>query len=186
MLLTERAELPVGPEWGYEAKLDGYRMMAEVSPERIRLTSRHGNDFTQNFPAAVTELPLAFNGLSVVLDGEMVGHNASGQPSFSALRRKHSRGVYYIFDLLELGGEPLIGLPLRERREQLQNTLAPTEHVRVSEMFYDRDAMVRAAREHGMEGVVAKKLDSTYRPGVRSPNWLKMILIRHLEGFGRT
>lgn len=185
MLLTERSVLPAGPDWGYEAKLDGYRMIADVQPDGATLISRGGNNFTDRFRNVASELPIALNGLAAVLDGEMVGHNEAGQQSFSALRRLNSRAVYYVFDLLEVAGEPITAQPLRDRRARLQELLTPTVHVRTNEMFYDRDAMLAAAKEHHLEGVVAKRLNSPYRPGIRSRNWLKLILIRHPEGFAR-
>jgi bifunctional non-homologous end joining protein LigD len=185
MLLTEAKQLPDSAQWGYEAKLDGYRMLAESGPERTTIWSRQGNNFTDRYPAVTRELPAALGGHSAVVDGEMVGFDQMGQPSFSVLRTKLPKVVYYIFDLLELDGEPLIRQPLRDRREQLNSLVTPQPSVQVSEMFYNRDAIVEAARELKFEGVVAKRLDSPYRPGIRSKDWLKQILIRHTDGFGR-
>lgn len=185
MLLTERQVLPDDAGWGYEAKLDGYRIMAESDAEGTALWSRSGNNFTNKYPAVVQELPTALQGLSAVLDGEMVGFDASGNPSFSVLRTKLPKVVYFIFDLLELDGDVLIERPLIERRELLASKLKPQPHVQISEMFYERDAVLKAAKELQFEGVVAKRLNSPYRPGVRSKSWLKQILIKHTDGFSR-
>lgn len=185
MLLTEREILPNEPGWGYEAKLDGYRILAESGSDETVLWSRGGNNFTDRYPRVAQELPAALQGHSAALDGEMVGFDTEGNPSFSVLRTRLPRVVYYIFDLLELDGEVLLDQPLKDRREKLEAVVAPQPHVQISEMFYERDVVLEAARQLGFEGVVAKRLSSPYRPGIRSRNWLKQILIRHTDGFSR-
>lgn len=185
MLLTERETLPIGPQWVYEPKLDGYRMVGRTSLKDTHLYTRNGVDYTERYPEVARELPISLQGHAAVVDGEMVGFDAHGNPSFSVMRTRRPKVVYYIFDLLELDGEPLISQPLRERRKQLAEVLTPQQHVQHVEMFSDRDTLVEAARELGIEGVVAKNINSRYVPGRRSKQWLKQILIKHTDGFSR-
>jgi len=187
MLLTKATQLPQGEGWGFEAKLDGYRMVAEFSPEKTLLLTRHGNNFTDRYPDVVQQLPAVLPDCSAVFDGEMVGIGKDGHHSFQELRRKHPRVIYYIFDLLELDREPLIREPLAERRRLLEENLVPQDSVKVSEQFFDRDELVDAAIEFDLEGIVAKRLTSVYRPGVRSKDWLKWKPSnRHTEGWNRS
>jgi bifunctional non-homologous end joining protein LigD len=183
MLLTPATELPVGPEWTYEPKLDGYRMIGEVAAGgAVTLTSRQGNDFTGRYPIVAQELPVAFGGEQVVMDGEIVGFNPAGQPDFNVLRRKNPHVEFYVFDLLEVNGLSIINLPLAERRHWLRELFAPPvaqPHVRLVDCYDDRDLVLAAVASMGWEGVVVKRTDSTYQPGVRSRDWLKKILNPH-------
>ena len=181
MLLTKTAELPQGEDWVYEAKLDGYRMIGEVVLGQTRLTTRKGNDFTDRYPQVADQLPVAFGGQDVVCDGELVGFNESGQEDFAELRRKHPRVIYFIFDLLEIDSRPLINVPLRERRHALEEVFSPQGSIHLSHVFSDREGIVAAAKQLDLEGVVAKRLSSVYRPGKRSKDWLKLILKDHPE-----
>ncbi|MDB5182165.1 MAG: polymerase LigD, ligase domain protein [Candidatus Saccharibacteria bacterium] len=185
MLLTPAKELPVGPEWGYEVKLDGYRAIAFAGLERQILRSRNGNNFTNRFIPVARDLIAAMNGHNAVLDGEMVGHNRKGQPDFTVLQTKNPRPVLYIFDLLSLDEEPLLDQPLSQRRDRLREVFVAQEHAKLFDMFTIRDQTVDTAREHGQEGVIAKKLSSHYRPGVRTPNWRKMKFKDYPTDFSR-
>lgn len=178
--------LPEGENWGYEAKLDGYRIVADMAGRHPLLQTRNGNNFTDQYPTVVDQLPAAVADHRVVLDGEMVGIDNQGQHSIDVLRTKHPRVVYYVFDLLELDGATLVGEPLSQRRELLGQLFEPQESVELSKVFPDRDPFVRAAKEHHLEGVVAKKLTSLYHPGRRSSNWQKLRFEPHTRHWKRS
>lgn len=185
MLLTERQTLPEGPEWIYEPKLDGYRMIGRHSLKATQLYTRNGIDYTERYPYVVRELPDSLQNHSAIVDGEMVGFDDKGNPSFSVMRTRRPKVIYYIFDLIELDGEPLTSQPLHERRKQLAEVIHPHKHIQPVEIFSDRDSLLQAASELGLEGVVAKNINSKYLPGRRSKQWLKQILIKHTDGFNR-
>lgn len=180
MLATPGA-LPVGPEWVFEVKWDGMRLLADVVDGVLRLASRSGRDVTANFPELAALVGLAPD---MLLDGEVVLLDG-GVPSFRALAdRMHSaveervalaRPVTYMaFDLLRLYGVPLLDRPLLERRatlERLDTTAVAT--LELSPTYTDGPALFAATGARGMEGVVAKRRDGTYRPGLRSPGWVK-------------
>ena len=169
--------LPEGPDWGYEIKLDGYRAQAIRDGERTRLLSRNGKDLGQRFPALVPELAKAIPHGSIV-DGELVALDPSGKPSFSLIQNSATSGatfVFFAFDLLRLGGEDLTQKPLSERRALLRTSLRPTGTVQLSESFnIPAKQMLELVRSHGLEGVVAKRLSSTYEQGRRTGAWTKM------------
>jgi bifunctional non-homologous end joining protein LigD len=111
------------------------------------------------------------------VDGEVCALDEEGRPSFSAMQqgRAGTPIVYYVFDLLEVDGEPIIDLPFSERRKRLERLLDPRNRtVQLSESFDDGRALLRAARERRLEGIMAKRLDSRYLPGKRSRDWLKI------------
>ncbi|MGY2085412.1 non-homologous end-joining DNA ligase [Blastococcus sp. SYSU DS0539] len=189
-MLATAGGLPTAAEdggWGYEFKWDGVRAVATVRAGAPTLTSRKGTDITVRYPE-VGRLPGALAGRDAVVDGEIVLMDAAGRPDFGALQnRMHRTGpevprmaaaapvTYLVFDLLALDGEDLRGRPYAERRELLDE-LAPAGHRWVlTPWFRGGGAEVRAAsEENGLEGVVAKRLDSPYREGVRSPDWRKV------------
>jgi bifunctional non-homologous end joining protein LigD len=112
---------------------------------------------------------------NAVLDGEVVRLDERGRSSFSELQQGTGALVYYAFDLLELDGEPLLDLPLTERKERLRDLLDRRYRgVQLSESFDDGEALLAAAAEQGLEGVVAKRAASTYKPGKRTRDWLKL------------
>ena len=110
-----------------------------------------------------------------MVDGELTRIDSSGRASFSELQRGTGALVFYAFDLLELDGVPQTELPLRERKDGLRDLLdVRVENVVYSESFDDGDALFEVARERGLEGVVAKRVDSRYEPGKRSAHWRKL------------
>jgi bifunctional non-homologous end joining protein LigD len=185
MLASAGTVIPVGPQWAHEIKWDGMRLLADVADGRLRLSSRNENDVTSTFPELST---LAGPGMpdDMLLDGEVVALQA-GLPSFSALTgRMHvsnpgkvgaltvTRPVtFMVFDLLRLGGVDLIGKPLAERRAALDGIGVAGPHAQVPPTYQDGVALQTATLEQGLEGVVSKRLSSRYRPGRRSPDWLK-------------
>jgi bifunctional non-homologous end joining protein LigD len=168
-------ELPAGPQWTYEIKLDGYRLEVVRSGGKTTLYSRRQTVLTQRFPYIAT----ALDGLpgGTVIDGEPVALGADGRPDFNLLqnfRSAESRIIYYAFDILIHNDRDLTALPLSERRAILGPVIKPSEHVALSRVS-DRSAaeMLAFAKGHGLEGVIAKRADSVYQPGQRTGLWSK-------------
>jgi DNA ligase D-like protein (predicted ligase) len=170
--------LPEGPDWEYEIKLDGYRALGIRSSGRVRLMSRNGNDFSLRFPSvarALSKLPD-----DTVVDGEIVALDETGRPSFNVLQNYNSSAAslqFYLFDLLHLAGKSLRDRPLDQRRELLRAKVMPRmpDEIRFSETLLAPVAeVVAAVRKQGLEGVIAKRRDSLYEPGRRSGAWVKM------------
>jgi bifunctional non-homologous end joining protein LigD len=181
MLATPGA-LPDGPEWLFEVKWDGMRLLAEAVDGRVRLTSRSGRDVTAHFPE-LAELPRLAP--DVVLDGEVVLLE-HGVPSFAALADRMQGPVtpgtartrpvtFMVFDVLRLYGVPLLDRPFEERRGTLERLdLAAVPALSLSPTYTDGRALLDATRQRGMEGVVAKHRDGVYRPGRRVPCWVQV------------
>jgi bifunctional non-homologous end joining protein LigD len=168
--------LPVGEGWVFEPKWDGFRAIVTVSGGEVTFTSRNGNDLTERFRDVARAATHAITTPDAVLDGEICSLDDEGRSRFSLLQEGGGIPVLVLFDLLELDGEPLIDLPLHERRERLQGVVGSDGGVLVSPQFDDGPALLAAARQQGLEGVVAKKADSQYKPGRRSPEWHKLKL----------
>jgi bifunctional non-homologous end joining protein LigD len=177
MLATLAADVPRGTGWTFEVKWDGYRAIATESGGDATLTSRNGNDLTARFLNVAKEIPKAVKTPDCVLDGEVCALDESGRSSFSAMQQGKAGTpiVYYVFDVLEIEGEPVIDLPLVERRKLLEGLLdRRNKIVRLSEMFDDGQALLEAAKQQRLEGIMAKRLDSKYLPGRRTRDWLKV------------
>jgi bifunctional non-homologous end joining protein LigD len=187
-------DLPEGPDWTYEVKWDGMRALAFVDHGALRVQSYNERDVTASWPE-LAELPAALPATSAILDGELVATDAEGRPSFGRLQqRMHltkatevaARAAevpvtYVVFDPLHLDGHDLTGQPLRDRRRLLDELLDPAPHWRLSPLHDDGAALLAAADERGLEGVVAKRLDSVYEPGRRVRTWLKVKVRRRQE-----
>src|SRR5204862_3732507 len=177
MLATSAEELPSGDDWLYEVKWDGYRALGYVRGGEARLVSRNGNDLTQRFPEVARSLGRATKSPDCVLDGEVCALDEQGRPSFSAMQQG-KRGtplVYEAFDLLELDGVSLVDLPLRERRERLEELLdRRVTTVQVSGLFDDGEALLEATTTQGLEGVMAKRAEARYAEGGRTRDWVKV------------
>ena len=177
MLATLAADLPKGDGWLFEVKWDGYRAIGRVSGGEATLTSRNGNDLTARFANVAKELPKALKTPGCVVDGEVCALDEQGRSSFSAMQqgKPGTPIVYYVFDLHEVEGEPLLDRPLAERHRRLERLLDRRNRaIRLSESFDDGEALLAAAREQGLEGVIAKRADSHYQPGKRGREWLKI------------
>jgi bifunctional non-homologous end joining protein LigD len=182
MLATLADELPTGRNWLYEVKWDGYRTIATVRGGEVELTSRRGNSLTARFAAVAKALPGAVRTPNCVLDGEVCALDERGRASFSEIQQGTGPLVYYVFDVLEVEGEPLLDRPFRERLRRLEELLERRDGVvRLSEAFDDGEALLQAAREQELEGVIAKRGDSTYQPGRRTRDWLKVKSHGHQE-----
>jgi bifunctional non-homologous end joining protein LigD len=175
MLSTSSEALPDGEEWVYEPKWDGFRAIVTVSGGEVTLTSRNGNDLTQRFRDVARAARIAIRSADAVLDGEICALDEEGRSRFSLLQEGSGTLVLVIFDLLELDSEPLLELPLAERRKLLSRVLdSSAGAVLLSPQFDDGEALLVAAREQGLEGVVAKRIDSRYQPGRRGTDWRKV------------
>jgi bifunctional non-homologous end joining protein LigD len=180
---TAARELPADQaSWAFEPKWDGYRALGHVVGGGLALRSRNGVDMAGWFPE-LAGLARALGDHAAVLDGEVVAFDAAGKPSFEALqqrmagragRRRGAPVTYLAFDLLWLDGRLLTGLPYTERRRLLEDLeVAGDTWQTVGSFPGAGTALLAATREQGLEGVVAKRLASTYQPGKRTRNWLK-------------
>ena len=188
-MLARPGKLPT-PErdWAFEVKWDGIRAIAYLQPGRLRLESRNLNEITDAYPE-VRGLSGELGMQDAVLDGEIVAFDDQGRPSFERLqRRMHVTApsavrrlaastpvVYAIFDLLHLDGRSLMGLPYSVRRERLDELAlkGPAWHVPAAHRG-GGSRLLAATREQGLEGIVAKRLDSRYEAGRRTGAWLKV------------
>ena len=169
---------PSGPGWIHEIKHDGFRILAGKDSAGVRLITRNGNDFTARFPliiSAVAALPAR----SCVIDGEAIVCDENGLAVFELIRGHGSKmsAVLCAFDLLELDGRDLRRRPIEERKFLLARLLhdSDSDLSIVLNKHYEGDGetVFREACRLGCEGVVSKRLGSTYRRG-RSPLWLKV------------
>lgn len=185
-MLATLSEQPFDdPDWLYEIKWDGYRILAHIAPDGIRLMSRNGQDYTKRFKAAADEL----HGLRLpaVIDGEMCVVDENGKPSFQALQNfmRTGRGghlMYYAFDLLYLDGHDLTHLALSDRKDLLRRALPQGSHLKYSDHVAGQGmALLESVRTQGLEGLIAKRADSPYQPGKRSHDWLKLKTHRRQE-----
>ncbi len=185
-LATREENAPKGDNWIHEIKYDGYRLLASISGEAVRLYTRNGLDWTGRFQTIADAL--AKLGLKdVMLDGEVAVAHASGKTDFSSLQRSLEAGVakgvsYFAFDILFEGAKDLRKLPLMERKARLEKVLAKAKApIRVSPHFEGNgEAVLEAFRQQGLEGVISKKADSRYIGG-RTRNWLKVKLVNEQE-----
>lgn len=178
MLLLRTEKLPESADFQYELKFDGYRALAIKSGGKIQLRSRNDNDFNARYPGIVKALaPLPDD---TVIDGEIVALDPEGKPSFNLLQNHGSSGAplhFFIFDLLVLKGRDVMGKSLTERRELLEMHIFPKmeEPIRYSPVLEaGLKDLIQSVKAQGLEGLVAKRRDSKYEPGLRSGAWLKM------------
>ena len=180
--------------WRYEPKLDGYRVIASVAGDRVRLQSRRGQDLTPCFPEIVAELAAPPAG-QMIVDGEIVALGADGRPSFNALQnraqlkgaaevaaaQRASPVVLVCFDLLHFAGLNLRPAPYSDRHRYLAQCLLPGTHLQLVHASDDAEQLYTAALAHGFEGIIAKRRNSPYREGRRSGDWLKLKAIESGE-----
>ena len=188
-MLARSGELPrEDAAYGYEIKWDGVRAIAHVSGGRVTLTGRNRSDFTPRYPE-IGGLADGAGARNLLLDGEVVAFDPGGRPSFERLQsRMHlaSDGAvrhrmldipvtYVVFDLLWLEGDSTMPLPYRDRRRLLGDLAlnGPTWRT-PAHRAGDGAALLHASEQQGLEGVVAKRLDSPYEPGRRSTAWIKV------------
>jgi bifunctional non-homologous end joining protein LigD len=196
-MLAAAADEPFdSPEFTYEAKWDGVRTIAFVDGGEVRLQTRNLLDCTRQYPEG-TQIAEALTGAyQAIVDGEIVALDEKGVPSFQRLQprmhvsdeatvrklRRSTPVIYQVFDLLYADGEDLTRKPLRERLRRLDEAITPMGAIRRSEGFVGTGvALFEAAKEQGIEGIIAKRLDSIYQPGARSPAWVKVKAMRTMD-----
>jgi bifunctional non-homologous end joining protein LigD len=169
-------------DWMWEPKLDGYRVLAFIGADVVKLRSRRGLDLSGDFPKLAGELAKQAGG-GMILDGEIVAFDAEGKPSFQAMQNRGAvgRAVFYCFDLLYFAGVDLRQSPYRDRRRYLAQCLLPTPLVQLVHAQEDGVALQAAALASGFEGVVGKRKESRYEAGKRSASWLKVKPVRSAD-----
>ena len=177
-------KLPKSRGWLYEVKMDGYRCLAGRGSKKATLWSRRANVFTTQFP----KITRAFEKLdeNTLIDGEIVAVDHDGRISFNLLQHHRSKAralQFYAFDLLIYRGRSLLRMPLQSRRQLLAEALHRiADPVRLSEAFETDPAdLIQAAKEMALEGIIAKRKDSSYESGKRSGAWLKYRINRGQE-----
>jgi bifunctional non-homologous end joining protein LigD len=185
---------PSGDDWLFEIKWDGVRAIAFVENEEVRLQGRSGLRSERQYPELAV-LPHHLAAKQAVLDGEIAVLDAKGVSRFHLIQPRIANSdpnavahlvrstpvVYFVFDLLYLDGYDLRTVPLATRRELLEKVLDPGAVVRISEAFPGAgEALLDAARENGLEGIVAKRANSHYEPR-RSREWLKIKIVTEQE-----
>jgi bifunctional non-homologous end joining protein LigD len=175
--------------WAFEIKWDGMRILTIIRPDQHTLLTSNGIDATRRYPE-LGALAATLDGHTVVLDGEVVAFDERGRPSFGRLQHRMHVGSaaevrrlveevpisYILFDLLHLDGNDVMPLPYTERR-RLLSELVPDDgcwSVPLHRPAGEGASLLEAARDRGLEGVMAKRLDSPYVPGKRSPAWRKV------------
>lgn len=175
------------PGWIYEPKFDGIRAIATIKNGKVRLTSRRGLDLTPAYPE-ITQA-LSAHDEDMILDGEIVAFSEKGIPSFQALQQRSglSNGTdirraqeqnpvnYYVFDIMHIDKYSLLGVQLEDRKQVLADYLIQSHHIRLVDRLPGSGyEAFQAAVEVGLEGIVGKRLSSTYQEGKRSKDWLKV------------
>jgi len=191
MLAKEASNPFSGKDWVFEVKWDGYRAIAYVNDE-VSLRSRNNKELIDNFPELRELKQLTHN---VVLDGEIVVIKG-GTPDFQALQERgkavkasdiqsgsaRQPAQYIVFDILEKDGKEITNLPLLERKRILQESLKEGKNVVLSDFVeYNGEDYYKAAMRKGLEGVMAKRKDSSYQPGLRTGAWLKIKKLRSCD-----
>jgi bifunctional non-homologous end joining protein LigD len=177
------SKAPIGPDWLFELKWDGYRLAVHRDPQGVRILTRGGHDWTHRFPAIAAEAQ-KLDADSFILDGEAVVLDDGGQSSFSLLpqelggrggKRVTDRAILFAFDLLYLDGHDLQRMSLEDRRHMLEGLLAGAAgDIRLSEeVEAEGSALLEHACQLGLEGIIAKRRSAPYRPG-RGGDWLKI------------
>jgi bifunctional non-homologous end joining protein LigD len=184
---AELADAPFNkPDWIWEPKLDGYRIIAFRKDSQVTLRSRRGLELAATFPGVAAAI--AEQGVDMILDGELVAFDPGGKPSFNALQNrfqlkterdiaaaeKSTPVVFYAFDLLHFAGVDLRKAPYADRRRYLAQCLLPSPLVQLVHAADDGVELYAAAVASGFEGVIGKRKQSKYEPGKRSASWLKV------------
>ena len=205
-MLSENVDRPPrGDDYIYEVKWDGIRALISLEDGQIHIRSRNQREVTNQFPELLAG-DKAFRATCGLFDAEIVCLNASGKPEFrKVINRLQSTGETtiqklaktnpvncYIFDCLYLDGRSLVNDPLMKRKEWLNDVVRTDSLYRVSEFVEDGTSLFEAAREHGLEGIMAKRKESKYMPGRRSDLWLKIkvrqtaecVIIGYTQGKG--
>ena len=193
--------------WLFELKYDGIRAMVTVAGDLIRITGRRGGDETARYPEAAA-IRSGIRAGQAIVDGELVVLDADGRPSFERMQQRIGVSrepdvrrvsaehpvTFIAFDLLELDGRDLLNTELRIRKKTLRETIVDSPHILFAEhVERDGTSLFEVARSSGIEGIVGKRADSLYRPGIRSPDWVKIkswlsqscVIVGYTAGRGR-
>ncbi|PGS56370.1 non-homologous end-joining DNA ligase [Bacillus sp. AFS041924] len=179
--------VPAGPKWISQIKWDGVRILTYFDGKEVKLFNRKLNDRTVIFPE-LTNLTSYTAAQSIILDGEVIALDQNGNPSFhEVMRRDGIRRMdridsaieavpifYMIFDILFYNGEWVTDLPLKERQELLSEAIEPNKHIQVVPSNTDGVALFEVAKQHGLEGIVCKKLTSKYFINGKNDAWQKV------------
>lgn len=204
MLLRAEKQVFQKPGWIYEPKLDGMRCIAICNGESSAIYSRNGRNISQTFPALCRSLGEQRCGL--VLDGEIVAFDTSGRVSFENLQKRWliadrekafeqdacNPVAYFVFDVLQADHTDVTRQPLAERKQVLLHTVAKSLHLKYVDDYDDAVALFEVTRSGGIEGIVAKRSASLYKPGVRSADWIKIkhrlidtfVVLAYVDGEG--
>ena len=173
MLASPGDSVPTGSGWAHEIKWDGIRLLVDCTDDGVQMTTRNGNDRTASWPTVATH-----PGYDVLVDGEVVAFDAEGRPHLGALGGGEAQLM--VFDLLRLHGQDTTGLQWRDRRSLLESLDLGVW--KLPEVHDDGAMLLDFTRAHGIEGIVSKRRDAVYEPGVRTRNWLKFVH-RHRESY---
>jgi bifunctional non-homologous end joining protein LigD len=196
-MLATSGSLPSSDSgWAYEMKWDGLRALALITGDQVRLTSRTNRDITHAYPE-LAGLAAAAGSRQAVLDGEIVALGADGWPDFEALQQRMNIGAaaparrlaaevpvtYLAFDLLWLNGRSLMDMPYSRRRALLEGLDLNGANWQVPPSFTEESGadLQAVSREHRLEGIMAKRLQSRYEPGRRTTSWRKIKNVRSQE-----
>jgi bifunctional non-homologous end joining protein LigD len=182
---------PVGSQWIFEVKWDGYRLAVHKEQEGVRVITRGGHDWTERFPS-IADAARKIDANTLILDGEAIVLDEQGRADFGALqqalggrggKRRAGEALFYAFDLLYLNGHDLTRMPLHDRRALLESLAhVPGGVIRFSEEIGEDGAeLLRAACGMGLEGIIGKNVEKPYRPG-RLGDWVKVKCVQS-EGF---
>jgi bifunctional non-homologous end joining protein LigD len=187
MMATAATDPPEGAKWTYEIKWDGIRAICFIEGGHVRMISRNGNPYDRQFPE-LTVMPNYIKAKSAIVDGEIAVLDDKGRATFAEIQprihqtdpnsiahlARKTPAVFFAFDLLYLDGYDLRGARLRERKAALDAILEQSDRIRISEHFTaSGEQMMEAARQAGIEGILAKQWDSKYEER-RSTSWLKI------------
>lgn len=186
MLLLRTDTLPNdGKRWEYQLKFDGYRAIAFKTGGNIHLRSRNNNDFSSRYADVVKGMATLPD--ETVIDGEVIALDDDGRPSFNILQNygaSKAPVLYFVFDVMVLSGRDVMQEPLEARRELLEKKILPRlgEPVRyAAPLDASVPVLIQSVKAQGLEGLVAKRLDSRYEAGLRSGAWQKMRVNRAQE-----
>ncbi len=177
-MLCKISEKPFDDEeWAFEIKWDGYRAIADIRNNNIRLYSRNGLDFSQKFKKVTNALTLQQH--EMILDGEIVAYDDKGKPNFQWLQRIGENPnlalIFQVFDLLWLNGHSTENLSYLQRKELLKAALIENDTIKYHDHILEKGKdFFQAAKDMGLEGIVAKKIESLYKENIRSSEWLKI------------
>ena len=185
MAATAVGKLPEGKDWLYEVNFNGYRALVIKRGAQIEIRSRHDRELTSTYPK-IASAARGLDANQAVIDGEIVAVNMHGLPSLQALQHPSAypehKNVFYAFDLLHLNGEDLTGKPMHDRRAGLASLIKDSGLRFSRELPGSAAQVIRAVRNLGLEGVIAKRRSSRYVAGERTTDWVKLKLERLIVG----